>query len=85
MNNLEIGQIVRSIAGRDKGQFMVVIAIVDENFVIVCNGRLRKINTPKKKKQKHLAKTNQISSEINEKIMNGDKITNGQIRKILDS
>jgi ribosomal protein L14E/L6E/L27E len=85
MNNLKIGQVVRSIAGRDKGQFMVIIAIIDNDFVIVCNGTLRKINTPKKKKIKHLAKTNHISNEINEKIMNGDKITNAEIRKILES
>jgi len=85
MNDLKIGQVVRSTAGRDKGQFMVVIAVVDENFTLVCNGKLRKVNNPKKKKIKHLAKTNHIVKELQEKILNGNKITNAEIRKILES
>ncbi|MGV8906341.1 MAG: hypothetical protein ACOH15_07065 [Acetobacterium sp.] len=85
MNDLIIGQVVRSTAGRDKGQFMVVIEVVDENFALVCNGKLRKVNNPKKKKIKHLAKTNHIFKELQEKILNGNKITNAEIRKILES
>ena len=85
MNDLKIGQVVRSMAGRDKGQFMVVIEMVDVNYTIVSNGKLRKVNNPKKKKNKHLAKTNHIVKEIQEKILNGNKITNAEIRKILES
>ncbi|HEY5555810.1 KOW domain-containing RNA-binding protein [Acetobacterium sp.] len=85
MNDFIIGQVVRSNAGRDKGQFMVVVEVVDENFTLVCNGKLRKVNNPKKKKIKHLAKTNHIVIEIQEKILNGKKITNAEIRKILES
>ena len=85
MNDFKVGQVVRSTAGRDKGQFMVVVAVVDENFTLVCNGKLRKVSNPKKKRIKHLAKTNHIVIEIHEKILNGNKITNAEIRKILES
>jgi len=85
MNDFKVGQVVRSTAGRDKGHFMVVVEVVDENFTLVCNGKLRKVSNPKKKKIKHLAKTNHIVKEIQEKALQGSKITNAEIRKILES
>ena len=51
---LKTGRIVRSRAGRDGGRLFVVIAEVDEDFVLVADGDLRKIDRPKKKRRKHL-------------------------------
>lgn len=85
MNDLMIGQVVRSKAGRDKGQFMVVIEIIDENYVMISDGRLRKVDHPKKKKIKHLAKTNHINENYHNQILNGKKIGDEEIRKTLKS
>ena len=85
MNEFKIGQVVRSTAGRDKGQFMVVIEVVDDHFTSVSNGKLRKVSNPKKKKVKHLAKTNHIAADIRDKILNGPMIPNAELRKILES
>ena len=85
MNDITVGQVVRSLAGRDKGQYMVVIEVVDDQFICIANGKLRKVNNPKKKKVKHLAKTNHIATEIRDKILDGKKISNAEIRKILES
>jgi len=85
MNEFKVGQVVRSIAGRDKGQFMVVIEVVNDHFTTVSNGALRKVSNPKKKKVKHLAKTNHIATDIRDKILNGTMITNAELRKILES
>ncbi|MBC3803755.1 hypothetical protein GH808_04820 [Acetobacterium fimetarium] len=85
MNDFTVGQVVRSLAGRDKGQYMVVIEVVDDQFICIANGKLRKVNNPKKKKIKHLAKTNHIATEIRDKILDGKKISNAEIRKILES
>jgi Ribosomal protein L14E/L6E/L27E len=85
MNDFTVGQVVRSLAGRDKGQYMVVIEVVDDQFICIANGKLRKVNNPKKKKVKHLAKTNHIATEIRDKILDGKKISNAEIRKILES
>ena len=85
MNEFKVGQVVRSTAGRDKGQFMVVIEVVDDHFTTISNGKLRKVSNPKKKKVKHLPKTNHIATDIRDKILNGQKITNAEIRKILES
>ncbi|MEG0074992.1 MAG: KOW domain-containing RNA-binding protein [Eubacterium sp.] len=83
MNNFKVGQVVRSTAGRDKGQFMIVCDILDQNYVAICDGKQRKISNPKKKKVKHLAKTNHIVTILHEKIINGDKINNAEIRNYL--
>ncbi len=84
MNDLELGQIVRSAAGRDKGCWLVVTEIIDDNYVGVCNGRNRKVSNPKRKKIKHLAKTNRVDNTVKERLQNGIKVGNAEIRKILD-
>ncbi|WKY48456.1 KOW domain-containing RNA-binding protein [Eubacteriaceae bacterium ES3] len=85
MNDLMVGQVVRSISGRDKGQFMVVLSIIDDNYVYVSNGKLRKVSKPKKKKIKHLSKTNHITMEIRDKMASDQEITNACIIKIIES
>lgn len=85
MDDLKVGQIVRPLAGRDKGQVMVVYEILDQNYVTICDGKLRKVSNPKKKKVRHLAKTNQIVTILHEKLKNGDKVNNAEIRKCLES
>ncbi len=52
------GQIVISKAGRDINRKFVILKIIDENYVLISDGRLRKIDKPKLKKNKHLQKTN---------------------------
>ena len=83
-NNFKIGQVVRSKAGRDKGDWMVVTELIGDDFVSVCNGANRKISNPKKKKIKHLAKTNYVSPLIKEKRKKNIKVSNSDIRKILE-
>ena len=62
MYTVEQGRIVRSIAGHDKGEFFVVVK--DEgNFVLLCNGKERKLENPKKKNKKHIALTSLLMSE----------------------
>lgn len=82
-NDLEIGQIVRSTAGRDKGSWLLVIDIIDDDYVFVCNGSNRKVSNPKKKKIKHLARTNRVDKSIRERKQNGIKVGNAEVRKLL--
>ena len=85
MNELMVGQVVRSKAGRDKGQFMVVLSIIDDNYVYVSNGELRKVGKPKKKKIKHLSKTNHITTTIRDKMKSKQEVTNSDIKKEIES
>lgn len=50
----EVGTVVISRAGRDAGRCFVVLGVVDEQYVLIADGDLRKIAKPKKKKLKHL-------------------------------
>ena len=81
LTDLDIGQIVKSKAGRDKGKFFVVFEKIDAKYVLIVDGSLRRIDRPKKKQVKHLAKTNIISNEIRAAILNNEKISNGFIRR----
>ncbi|MDY6064899.1 MAG: KOW domain-containing protein [Finegoldia sp.] len=59
-NKLERGQVVISKCGRDKGKLQVVIDNLDDSYVLVVDGKRRKIEKPKKKKIKHLQKCNKL-------------------------
>lgn len=83
LTDLDIGQIVKSKAGRDKGKVFVVFDKVDDKHVLIVDGSLRRIDKPKKKQIKHLAKTNFVSEEIKAAILNKEKINNAFIRKEL--
>lgn len=68
---LELGQLVKSKQGRDKGELFFVVGILDNHHVMLANGSTRKINKPKKKKNKHLMvykfKNNDIIDKLNKK------------------
>ena len=50
MKEIKVGSVVFSKAGRDQGSFYVVTEIVDENYVKIADGDLRRVDTPKLKK-----------------------------------
>ena len=60
------GQLVRSMAGHDKGEYFLIYEIVDDNYVKIVNGKSRKLEKPKLKKIKHLSKINKVSNVIDE-------------------
>ena len=53
--DLTLGQVVYSKAGRDKGKKFIVVDIVDELYVMISDGDLRRIENAKRKKLKHLS------------------------------
>jgi len=83
-SDISIGQVVKSRAGRDKGRIFLILDIVDNQFVYVVDGDLRKLDSPKKKKIKHLIVFNTVIPEFKEKLENSVKINNSYIRKILE-
>lgn len=70
------GLVVRSAAGHDKGGFFIVLEVVDEQYAIICDGKRRSLEHPKKKKLKHLFVTNTVLPE-------GSMQTNREIRSAL--
>ncbi len=51
----EPGRICISKSGRDKGRVFIIKAVLDESYVLIVDGVMRKLDKPKKKKLKHLA------------------------------
>lgn len=74
------GDIVLSKAGRDSGRYFVVIR-TEDNFAFVCDGDLRKADTPKRKKFRHLSFTGTKSSFAIAKFEAGEKLTNAEVRR----
>ncbi len=83
-SDITIGQVVKSKAGRDKGRVFLIYDIIDDQYVFVVDGDLRKLDSPKKKKIKHLIVFNTVIPEFKEKVENRVKINNSYIRKILE-
>ena len=81
---LTLGQVVFSKAGRDAGKKFVIVGMADDEHVLIADGDLRKIENPKKKKIKHLYYEDNVISEINLKLINKHKITNSELRKLLE-
>ena len=48
-----VGEIVFSKAGRDRNKAMVITAVT-ENYLLVCDGKERRLERPKLKNPKHL-------------------------------
>ncbi len=74
---ITVGTVVFSKAGRDKRKMLLVIKTYG-NYAYVCDGDLRKVDKPKKKKLIHLQRTNYTE------LIDPDNLTNSQVRGILD-
>ena len=76
--------LVVSKAGRDQGQLFYVID-TDEQYVYLADGKSRRLEKPKRKKRKHIEQIPRTESRIAEKIRNGEKVLNSELRKELAS
>ena len=74
--------IVKSTAGRDKGKFFFVLK-VEGDFLLLADGKTRKIENPKRKKRKHAAFAARYDCRAAEKIRSEDRITNSELRRTL--
>ncbi|HEY4544087.1 MAG TPA: KOW domain-containing RNA-binding protein [Tissierellaceae bacterium] len=83
-NDVEIGQVVKSKSGRDKGRIFLVYEVIGNGYVNIVDGDLRKLDKPKKKKIKHLSIYNTVLDEFREKLENQVNINNAYIRKLLE-
>ena len=79
---IDRSSLIVSKAGRDKGQLFFVID-ADEQYVYLADGKSRKLEKPKRKKRRHVQAAFQTESRIAEKIRNGDKVLNSELRREL--
>ena len=74
--------IVKAAAGRDKGKLFFVLDVEDD-FLLLADGKTRKLERPKRKKRKHVVFRARIDCRTTEKIRSGDRLTNSELRKTL--
>lgn len=83
-DEIAIGQVVKSRAGRDKGRIFLIYDIIDSHNFMIVDGDVRKLHNPKQKKLKHLIIYNQVASELNDKLDSKVNINDAYIRKLLE-
>ena len=74
--------IVRSDAGRDKGKLFVVLATEGE-YLLLADGKSRKVESPKRKKRRHVLFVAADETRLSEKMRREEKITNSELRRTL--
>ena len=74
--------IVISLAGRDKDKLFYVMD-VEDNYVLLADGKGRKLENPKRKKLKHVRRVSRTETRVAAKIQNGDKVLNSELRRDL--
>ena len=77
-----IADVVVSTAGRDAGNLFYVIDI-EENYLVLVNGKDRSLEKPKRKKRKHAKKVLRSETRVAQKLRAGDKVLNSELRRDL--
>lgn len=80
--NIAKGDLIVSLAGRDKDQLFYVLQREGE-YAILANGKSRQLENPKRKKLKHLRFAARIDSNVAMKIRSGDTVLNSELRRDL--
>ena len=82
ISDFNIADVVVSTAGRDKGKYFYVID-VDAVYLSLVNGKDRTLEQPKRKKRKHVEKVLRSETRVAEKLKQGDKVLNSELRRDL--
>lgn len=78
------GQLVRSKAGRDKGQYYLVLADSEDGFVWLADGRKRQCDQPKRKNVRHLQPIRKVAADLLDR-EDGRSVTNEEIRAAINA
>ena len=77
--NKRVGQVVEGLSGREKNRMFFIVKVIDDQYVLISDGKKRKLDRPKLKKVKHL----KVYSFLNDKVKNkiaSDTITDAFLR-----
>ena len=74
--------IVKSIAGRDAGDLFFVLA-TEGDFLLLADGKRRRVESPKRKRRKHVVLVVSSETPLTQKIRSSEKITNSELRRAI--
>lgn len=79
----EVGRAACSTQGRDKGRLFLIVQVLDERYVLIADGDLRKLEKPKRKQIKHLRPLPKTFPELAERLSAARLPLNSDVRKAL--
>lgn len=80
---IDIGSVVYSKAGRDKGNCYLVIDNVGNNYFLVADGKARTLAKPKMKNSRHLKTKGVVLNTIKDKLLAGKQVFDSEIKSAL--
>ena len=82
LSDIQIADVVIATAGREKGKLFYVLE-TDEQYLLLGNGKDRTLEQPKRKKRRHVEKVLRSETRVAEKLRQGDKVLNSELRRDL--
>lgn len=79
IQGLRYGQLVTSLAGRDRQRYYLIVNWADNKFLFLVDGKKHFLVRPKKKNLKHVKITMAVALEIETAFNSGTKVTDTQI------
>ena len=76
------GSVVRSAAGHDRGELFLILR-EEGDFVWLTDGKRRKIETPKKKRRKHVVSAGVWTHPVIGRLQDGEPVLDSEIRRAL--
>ncbi|ADH97686.1 KOW domain-containing RNA-binding protein [Salisediminibacterium selenitireducens] len=84
-SDVQVGELVRILNGRDKDQFACVIEVLDERFVLIADGDKRKVDRAKRKNISHIEPMKIVVPEVRNSIDDTGRVTNAKLRFAISS
>ena len=82
LSDIQIADVVIATAGREKGKLFYVLN-VDEQYLLLGNGKDRTLEQPKRKSLRHVRKVLRSETRVAQKLTSGDKVLNSELRRDL--
>lgn len=82
MENKMTGCFARSLAGHDKTEIYIIVG-EEPGYVYLSDGKLKKVENPKKKKLKHIQSVKRADALIAEKLETQKELHNEDIKRAI--
>lgn len=80
--DLRRGDVVRSLAGHDKGTLFCVVD-TEGDFLLLADGKERKLNSPKRKRRKHAQRAGLSDHSVFLRLRAGEPVGDSEVRRAL--
>lgn len=80
VDGLRQGQLIRSLRGRDRNQYYLILEMVEDRFIKVVNGKNHPLAKPKQKNLKHVKVTMLVAKEIETALAKRGHVIDSEIR-----